>query len=90
MAPLKGRRRTHAAAHRLLGVTSDRTLDPDALTDEIKAAIRGGMADAGAKYAEFKRTRIDTGEVTAGDMLGSRADIGGRWSHRMGGAIAGI
>jgi hypothetical protein len=73
-----------------IGVGGDQTFDPDKLTDEMKTAIQNGMADAWAEYDAFKKAKIDTGEVTSGDALGSRKDLNGNWMYRMAGTVIGI
>ena len=56
---------------------------------EFKAAIEQGMADAWADYASLK-ARIDAGEVTSGDMFGTREYLQNNYAYRMAGAILGI
>ncbi len=73
-----------------IGIGGGLDFDPDKLSPEMKTAIQQGMADAWTAFDKFKKTKIDTGEVTAGDLLGSRQLIDGRWIYRMGGTIMGI
>ncbi|MEE4376710.1 MAG: DUF1254 domain-containing protein [Candidatus Competibacteraceae bacterium] len=73
-----------------IGVGGNLEFEPEKLSSEMKQAIQQGMADAWTEFDEFKKTKIDTGEVTAGDMLGSRKLIDGRWIYRMGGTVMGI
>lgn len=56
---------------------------------EFKAAIEQGMANAWADYASLK-ARVDAGEVTSGDMFGTREYLQNNYAYRMAGAILGI
>ena len=73
-----------------LGIGPGKPFDPEALTPELKTAIADGMADAWATFAEFKKTRIDTGEVTSGDLFGTREFLQGNSLYRMAAAVLGI
>ena len=48
------------------------------------------MADAWAQFAAFKKDKIDTGQVTAGDLFGTKEDLRGNYLYRMAGAVLGI
>lgn len=73
-----------------IGVGAGLDFDSNNMSAELKKAIQQGMADAWTEFEEFKKTKIDTGEVTSADILGSRQDIAGRWIYRMGGTVMGI
>jgi hypothetical protein len=73
-----------------IGVGAGKTFDASQLSPEVKQAIEQGVADAWKEYDDFKRTQIDTGKVTSGDMLGSREALHNNYLYRMGGAIIGI
>jgi hypothetical protein len=73
-----------------IGVEAGKPFDVAKLEPEMKTAIEGGMADGLKAYEEFKRTQVDTGKVTAGDMFGTREYLKNNYMARMAGAILGI
>lgn len=73
-----------------IGIGAGEPLDPDALAPEMKAALQGGIADAWAEMAKLKKTRIDTGEVTSGDLFGTREFLKNNYLYRMAAAVLGI
>jgi hypothetical protein len=73
-----------------IGIEAGKPFDVAKLAPEMKAAIQGGMADGQKAFEEFKRTRLDTGNVTAGDLFGTRAYLKNNYMGRMAGAIMGI
>jgi hypothetical protein len=73
-----------------IGVEAGRPFGVATLAPEMKAAIAGGMADGQQAYEEFKRTQLDTGKVTAGDLFGTRESLKNNYMARMAGAILGI
>jgi hypothetical protein len=72
-----------------IGVGAGKTSDASTLSPEIKTAIEGGMADAWADL-EALRKRVDAGEVTSGDMFGTREYLKNNYLYRMGAAVLGI
>ncbi|TCL76037.1 DUF1254 domain-containing protein [Rhizobium sp. BK251] len=72
-----------------IGVAGGKTFNPDKLSSEMRTAIEGGMADAWVEIAALKK-RVDAGEVTSGDMFGTRAFLKNNYLYRMGAAVLGI
>ncbi len=72
-----------------IGVGAGKTFDPDALSTEMKQAIQQGIADAWAEFANLQK-QLDAGEVTAGDLFGTREYLKNNYLYRMAGAITGI
>lgn len=72
-----------------IGIGAGKTIDIDKLSPEIRAALEQGMADGWADVAELKK-RVDAGEVTSGDMFGTREHLKGNYLYRMEAAILGI
>ena len=64
--------------------------DANALSPQMKAAYEQGMADAWAELANLKKTGIDTGKVTSGDLFGTRAYLKNNYLYRMAAAVLGI
>lgn len=72
-----------------LGIGGGTPFDPDKLSPAIKAAIDSGVADAWSDFAALK-TRLDAGEVTSGQLFGTRASLQNNYLYRMAGAVLGI
>ncbi|MFN7278323.1 MAG: DUF1254 domain-containing protein [Betaproteobacteria bacterium] len=73
-----------------LGVGSGLRFHAAGLLPPLRQAVEEGMADAWADFAAFKKTRIETGEVTSGDLFGTRAFLRKDYMRRMAGAVLGI
>ena len=73
-----------------IGVGAGKTIDVAKLTPEMKQALEQGMADAWKEFDDFKSTQLDTGKVTSGDILGTRAFLKNNYLYRMAAAILGI
>jgi hypothetical protein len=72
-----------------IGVAPGGKIDVAALTPDMRAALEGGIADAWKEFGALK-TRIDAGEVTAGELFGTRDFLQNNYLYRMAGAILGI
>ena len=55
----------------------------------MKEAIDQGIADAWGDF-EALRKRIDVGEVTSGDLFGTRESLKNNYLYRMAAAVLGI
>lgn len=73
-----------------IGIGPDGTFDADKLTPEMRTAIEGGMADAWQEFDTFKKEKLDTGQVTSGDITGNRQTLGTNYLYRMVAAVVGI
>jgi len=73
-----------------LGITADGSFNADKLSPEIREAVQAGMSDAWAELAAFKKDKVDTGQVTSGQVFGTRDQLGGNYLYRMAGAVLGI
>jgi hypothetical protein len=72
-----------------LNIGAGKTFDPDAFTPEIRQAIQDGRADAWQAHTDIER-RVNAGEITSGDVLGSRESLRNNYLYRMHGTVAGI
>lgn len=72
-----------------IGIGAGKTFDASKLSPEMKTAIEGGMADAWADFAALQK-KIDAGEVTFGEMFGTREYLNGNYLYRMAAAVLGI
>jgi hypothetical protein len=72
-----------------IGVGADRRIDVDELAPDIREALGQGMADAWTDFADLKK-QVDAGEVTSGQMFGTREFLHNNYLYRMTGAALGI
>jgi hypothetical protein len=72
-----------------IGVGAGKTLELGKLSPELKDAIEHGMADAWVEFANLKK-RMDAGEVTAGELFGTREYLKNNYLYRMAAAVMGI
>jgi hypothetical protein len=73
-----------------IGVGAGKTIDVSSLPPETKTAIEQGMADAWADLENLQKAKINTGEVTLGDVFGAREYLKDNYLYRMAGAVIGI
>jgi len=73
-----------------LGIAADGIFNAEKLSPEMRSAVEAGMADAWAEFATFKKDKIDTGQVTSGQVFGTREQLGDNYLYRMAGAVLGI
>ena len=72
-----------------LGIVPGTSCDAESLPPDIRQAVQQGMADAWADLAALK-TRIDKGEVTSGQVFGTREFLANNYLFRMAAAALGI
>jgi len=72
-----------------LGIGKDRSFDVAALSPDIRKAVEDGIIDAWQAFAKVK-TRLDNGEISSGDLMGSREYLKGNYPYRMAAAVLGI
>ena len=73
-----------------LGIAADGSFNAAELSPEMRSAIEAGMADAWAEFNTFKKDKVDTGQVTSGQVFGTREQLGDNYLYRMTGAVLGI
>jgi len=73
-----------------IGIGAGRHFDTAQLSPEMKTAIEQGMADAWAEFAAFKKTKFDTGEVTFGDVFGTRQYLKNNFLYRFAAGAIGL
>lgn len=62
----------------------------DAMSPENVQAVKDGMADAWAELTTFQKDKLNTGEVTSGQLFGTHAELGNNYLYRMAGSVLGI
>jgi len=72
-----------------IGVGAGKNFNAGNLSPEIKTALEQGIGDAWADFAGLLK-RIDTKQVTSGDLFGTRAFLKNNYLYRMAAAVLGI
>lgn len=72
-----------------IGIGAGKTFDAGTLSPTTETAVEQGMGDAWADL-EALRKRVDAGEVTSGEMFGTRTYLKNNYLYRMGAAVLGI
>jgi hypothetical protein len=72
-----------------LGIGAGKTFDASKSSPEMKAALEQGIADAWADFAGVKN-QMEAGQVTFGELFGTRAHLANNYLYRMAGAVLGI
>ena len=70
-------------------VGAGKTLPVEKISPELKKAIEDGRADAWNAFADLQK-RVDSGQVTSGDLFGTRQYLKNNYLYRMAGAVLGI
>jgi hypothetical protein len=73
-----------------IGIGPDGDFRAEKLSPEMRKAVQDGMADAWATFDDFKKNKIDTGQVTSAQLFGTATDLRGNYLYRMAGAVLGI
>ena len=73
----------------ILGVGAGKTFHIQEFTPEISKAIKQGIVDSWANFAELIRLG-ETGEIGSADIFGSREQLKNNYPYRMAGAAVGI
>jgi hypothetical protein len=72
-----------------IGVGAGQTFGASNLSPELNKSVQDGMADAWADFAGLTK-QVDKGEVTSGDVFGTREYLKNNYLYRMGAAVMGI
>ncbi|OCJ17529.1 cell envelope protein [Rhizobium sp. AC44/96] len=72
-----------------IGIGAGKTFDPTKISPEAKDAMQQGIGDAWADLEALKK-RFDSGEVTSGEMFGTREYLKNNYLYRMTAAVLGI
>jgi hypothetical protein len=72
-----------------LNIGAGKDFNWDAFSPEIQEAIKQGIADAWAEFAELKKL-ADAGKVTSDQVFGTRQHLQNNYLYRMAGAVLGI
>jgi hypothetical protein len=72
-----------------IGIGAGKTFEASQLSPEMRTAIEQGMADSWVEFGNLKK-KVDTGEVTADVVFGTREFLKNNYLYRMAGAVLGI
>ncbi len=73
-----------------INVGPGQTFDLSTFSPEVQQALKDGISDAWQEFDQFKKDKLDTGEVTSGDMFGTREFLKNNYLYRMAAAVMGI
>jgi hypothetical protein len=89
-APAQSVEKTLLARFKTIGIEAGKPFNLTKLSADQRKALEDGISDAKAEFAAFKKTRIDTHEVSSGDFFGTRNHLKGNYLYRYAGANLGI
>lgn len=89
-APVMSSEKDIRARFASIGLTGDGAFDAAKLGTEFAEAFTAGIVDAWAEYDALKANEIDTVQVTAGELFGTKEQLDGNYLYRMAGAVLGI
>ena len=69
-----------------IGIEAGKPFDLKTLNAEQRKALEDGIADGKAEFAAFKKDKIDTHQVSSGDLFGSRDHLQNNYLYRYAGA----
>ena len=72
-----------------LGIGTEAGFDAEELSPEIQAALAQGIADAWREFDKLKEM-ADRGEITSGDVFGTREFLQNNYLYRFAAAVTGI
>jgi hypothetical protein len=72
-----------------LNIGAGKDFDWNRFSSDVQEAIKQGIADAWADFAELKK-KADRGEVTSGEIFGTRKHLGNNYLFGMTAAVFGI
>lgn len=73
-----------------IGIAPGAPFKVNQLTAQQRKALEDGIADAHAEFAAFKKDKLDTQQVSRGDLYGSRDHLQNNYLYRYAGAATGI
>lgn len=73
-----------------IGIVAGQPFDVSKLNNEQRTALDTGIAEGKAEFAAFKKEKVDTHQVTSGDLFGTREHLNNNYLYRYAGANMGI
>lgn len=89
-APAQDAEKDLLARFKTIGIEAGKPFKLHDFTPEQRQALEDGIRDAKAEFAQFKKDKVDTRQVTSGDFFGTRDHLKGNYLYRYAGANIGI
>lgn len=89
-APAQDAEKDLLARFKTIGIEAGKPFKLTSLSAEQRQALEDGISDAKAEFAQFKKDKVDTHQVTSGDFFGTRDHLNGNYLYRYAGANMGI
>jgi hypothetical protein len=89
-APAQDAEKDLLARFKTIGIEAGKPFNLTKLSTDQRKALEDGISDAKAEFAELKKAKIDTHQVTSGDFFGTRDHLKGNYLYRYAGANMGI
>ncbi|MET0845804.1 MAG: DUF1254 domain-containing protein, partial [Pseudomonas sp.] len=89
-APAQDKEKDVLARFKTIGIEAGQPFTLHAFTAEQRQALEDGIRDAKAEFAQLKKDKIDTHQITSGDFFGTRDHLKGNYLYRYAGANMGI
>jgi len=89
-APAQDVEKDLLARFKTIGIEAGKPFRLTSLSAEQRQALEDGISDAKAEFAQFKKDKVDTHQVTSGDFFGTRDHLNGNYLYRYAGANMGI
>ena len=75
---------------RKIGIDPGQPYNLNELTTEQRKSLEDGIAAGKAEFAKFKKDKVDTHQISSGDLFGSREHLHNNYLYRYAGANMGI
>ena len=89
-APAQDAEKDLLARFAKIGIEAGKPFNLHDLSAEQRQALEDGISDAKAEFAQFKKDKVDTHQITSGDVFGTRDHLNGNYLYRYAGANMGI
>lgn len=89
-APAQDAEKDLLARFKTIGIEAGKPFTLYDFTPEQRQAMEDGISDAKAEFAQLKKDKVDTHQVTSGDFFGTRDHLKGNYLYRYAGANMGI
>ena len=89
-APAQDVEKDLLARFKTIGIEAGKPFKLTSLSAEQRQALEDGISDAKPEFAQFKKDKVDTHQVTSGDFFGTRDHLNGNYLYRYAGANMGI
>ena len=89
-APAQDAEKDLLARFAKIGVEAGKPFKLSDLSAEQRQALEDGIKDAKAEFAQFQKDKVETHQISSGDLFGTRDHLKGNYLYRYAGANMGI